>query len=376
MQKNQDGRPAGRPGEMNDVKLIHCADVHLDSSLGSHLSQEKARERNQEIKETFERMVDWAGEQGVTGILIAGDLFDTNRVTAYTADYLFDVMRSAPEIDFFLLRGNHDADLFLLDAGGTPENLKCFGDEWTTFRCGDAVITGAAVTERNAISLYDDLRLDPHDLNVVVMHGQIASSPGPDRICLPSLAGKNIDYLALGHYHSYRTERLDGRGEAVYSGCLEGRGFDECGEKGFVLITAENGLVRHSFVPFCRRKWEEIRVDVTGLVSFLSIRELVEKTAGETAPDSIVRIVLCGKTTPDSQIETDFLERKLNERFYHAEVLDETTLVAAEEDYSGDVSLKGTFIRLVLASDELSDEEKRKVIAAGIRALRGEEIVW
>ena len=47
---------------------------------------------------------------------------------------------------------------------------------------------------------------------------------------------KNIDYLALGHIHKYKQAELDQRGVYCYSGCLEGRGFDECGEKGFVLL--------------------------------------------------------------------------------------------------------------------------------------------
>ena len=49
----------------------------------------------------------------------------------------------------------------------------------------------------------------------------------------------NIDYLALGHIHSYKCHKLDKRGVYCYSGCLEGRGFDECGDKGFVLLETE-----------------------------------------------------------------------------------------------------------------------------------------
>ena len=45
-----------------------------------------------------------------------------------------------------------------------------------------------------------------------------------------------IDYLALGHVHSFRQEKLDEQGIWCYSGCLEGRGFDECGTKGYVML--------------------------------------------------------------------------------------------------------------------------------------------
>lgn len=52
---------------------------------------------------------------------------------------------------------------------------------------------------------------------------------------------------------------------------------------------------------------------------------------------------------------------------------DETRLAVEPERYRNDVSLKGEFIRQVLAS-ELSEHEKAAVIRAGVLALAGEEI--
>ena len=43
------------------------------------------------------------------------------------------------------------------------------------------------------------------------------------------------------------------------------------------------------------------------------------------------------------------------------------------EDYKNDISLKGEFIRLVLASDG-SEEDKAAIIRTGMQALMGEEI--
>ena len=44
-----------------------------------------------------------------------------------------------------------------------------------------------------------------------------------------------------------------------------------------------------------------------------------------------------------------------------------------KETYEHDISLKGEFIRLVMASDK-SPEEKEQIICCGIRALSGEEV--
>ena len=59
------------------MKLIHCADLHLDSPMESNLSSEQARERKNEILSTFAKIVRLADEGGVSAILISGDLFDT-----------------------------------------------------------------------------------------------------------------------------------------------------------------------------------------------------------------------------------------------------------------------------------------------------------
>ena len=50
------------------MKLIHCADLHLDSRMESGLPPEKARERRMELLHTFTKMVDMAAEDGVEDV--------------------------------------------------------------------------------------------------------------------------------------------------------------------------------------------------------------------------------------------------------------------------------------------------------------------
>ena len=50
------------------MKIIHTADLHLFSPMTANLSFDKAKIRNRELFETFERMVDFAKENGV-GVL-------------------------------------------------------------------------------------------------------------------------------------------------------------------------------------------------------------------------------------------------------------------------------------------------------------------
>ena len=105
------------------MKVIHCSDIHLDSRLEGVNSQE----RNNELLNTFNKMVDYAASNGVRAIIIAGDLFDTQTPNSKTKKFLSDLISQTPKIDFLYLKGNHDGyDIF--DAVDMPPNFKPFFD--------------------------------------------------------------------------------------------------------------------------------------------------------------------------------------------------------------------------------------------------------
>ena len=91
------------------MKLIHCADLHLDSPMESNLTAAKARERKNEILSTFSDLVDLADRGGADAILIAGDLFDSTRTSRKTERYVLDLISSHPDLFFFYLAGNPTA---------------------------------------------------------------------------------------------------------------------------------------------------------------------------------------------------------------------------------------------------------------------------
>ena len=63
----------------------------------------------------------------------------------------------------------------------------------------------------------------------------------------------------------------------------------------------------------------------------------------------------------------------LESRYYFVKIKDESRLEIAKEDYEHDISLKGEFIRMVLASNK-TEEEKERIIRFGIQALLGQEV--
>lgn len=355
------------------MKFIHCSDIHLDSRLESNLSYQQAQERNVELCGTFSRLISYAREQGVTAVLIAGDLFDGTRVRSATLSLVLDLIAQAPEVDFLYLRGNHDEAGGLLSGYVLPENLKLFPDRWSYHRYGHVTVAGAELTRENCTSLYGTLSLEKESINIVMLHGQESSQAGEELVSLPGLKGKHIHYLALGHIHSYREAPLDHSGRWCYSGCLEGRGFDECGEKGFVLLDVTEDRVRSEFIPFAKRTLHEIPVDITGLQTIGELRSALLSASRDIPKKDLVKFVLQGTYTLETQKDLAYLSAFLKDAFYFSKIKDESTLHMDKASYEHDASLKGEFIRKVMASG-FSQEDKERIISAGLLALSGEEV--
>ena len=360
------------------MKIIHCADLHLDSKMETNLSKEKAKERKNEILITFERMVEYARENDIKIIIIAGDMFDKSQITQKAKKIVKNAIFSNPEIDFIYLKGNHDEAGFIDEGETLPQNLKMFNNRiWTTYEYGSIAITGIEFGNQTNYEIYNSLMLEKNKLNIVVLHGQETEANSKDKaeiINLKQLRNKNIDYLALGHIHTYKQEKLDNRGIYCYSGCLEGRGFDECGEKGFVLLNIEDNKINSEFIPFATRTLFEINVDLTGLVQNTDIEDKITEAIKNIPETSLVKIILTGKTEIGEDKDIDYLTKKFETKFYYLKIQDKQTRKIDYMKYQNDISLKGEFIRLVLKQNDISNEEKSKIISTGIKALSGEEI--
>lgn len=351
------------------MKLIHCADLHLDSPMESNLPSSKARERKNEILSTFSKLVSLADENGASAILIVGDLFDSSRASRKTQNYVLDLIAEHENLYFFYLAGNHDGGSELFSGAELPENLKLFGSDWTTYDFGDVIIAGSESPDPELLSL------SPDRLNIVLLHGQARDGGTADADTIPfrRYRDKHIDYMALGHLHAYREAKLDERGIACYSGCLEGRGFDECGAKGYVLLEINNGKLSHTFIPMARRTLHEVEVDLTDLHTQRETEAKVLSSVAGIPQKDLVKVRLTGDRPADELLDISRIVGLLSDKFYFAKVKNEMHIKINPNDYLGDISLKGEFVRRVSESG-LSQAEKDKILACGFRALSGEEL--
>lgn len=353
------------------MKIIHTADIHLGSKMDSRFNKKISDERKAELRNTFRCLVEYAKEHSISVIMLCGDIFDSDRPFKKDKDFFYSIIKANPDIDFLYLKGNHDTNDILSEE--TPENLKLFSNQWTAYTYGNIVICGTEICPANVSSYYSSLVLEKDNLNIVMLHGQISDSVSGGNINLKKLKNKNIDYLALGHIHKPSQGSIDERGEYVYSGCLEGRGFDEPGEHGFILLEINEGKIIHSFIPFAQRRIKEIDVDVSESSSaynaYLKICDSIKFNKRD-----LYRINLIGEINFDVDRLADDVEKMLADICYFVSVKDKTSKKIDITQYAKDLSIKGEFIRTVYAQTNLSDEDKMTIINCGLKALDGKEI--
>jgi len=406
----------------------------LDSAFSSRFSKEEAEERRRNLLIAWNKLLQYGIERKVQAILISGDLFDSPVVSRSTMEIFLSSIRKNPEISFFYLRGNHDTKNTFRFRDDLPKNLFLFSKEGKKYRLKEKlVLLGQEFygterrnefpeepygTERRSEfpeesygtesllelpefpeepeELVEEELLSPssakdavqsiwnlkeEDCNILMLHGALREG-GPEvqneqGISLKQLSRYPIHYLALGHIHK-REEGKCGSLYYIYPGCLQGRGFDEEGEKGFYYLEIEEETkeIKAEFVPLKEGEFRIITLFLSEEDGTLDAEEKIReslKKEGAEAKDS-VRIILKGEKRAEEERNLRYLEKQLEEEYAYIEIKDETKLKLRKEEFIHEKGLKGEFLRMVCESESLSEEEKEKLMILGIGLLQGEEL--
>ena len=357
-------------------KFIHAADFHLDSAFGA-LSARQAAARRRESREALLRLANYVNRHDIALVLLAGDLFDSGSVFRETGEQLAQALGQM-DAKVFIAPGNHD----WYGAGSPwqtvewPENVHIFKEDFLTAaevpELGVTVHGAAFRGAERAEGFLTGFRA-PQDgrLHFGLLHGEV--DPADSRyapVRKSEIAESGLTYLALGHIHKRMEPQTFGTTLCAWPGCIEGHGFDELGEKGFYEGTVDNeGRIDLTFVPFARRRYEILEVDVTGK----DPRAALEAALPQETAAHLYRILLTGETD-EGGVDAAVLTEALADRFYALEIRDRTRMAEdiwkrAEED-----SLRGLFLRELRAKWNAAetDEERDTVTAAarfGLAAL-------
>ena len=371
-------------------KIIHTADVHLDAPF-SLLDVQKAQMRKNELRETFASIVLLAKSEKADLVLIAGDLFDSGFVTKETMALLVSLFSSAPECRFVIAPGNHDYiwGRSPYKKEGFPQNVYIFDKEQISCfsfpEIGVDVYGYAFASEGYSENPFSGKpTLDRSRINILLAHADVGGRSKYCPIAVSDIAKSGFDYIALGHIHQGGKVNTAGTTYYAYSGCPEGRSFDECGAKGVIIadFSKNTGKLTATFTNkrTGKRRFEKINVDITGVTSqetlTARVKESIEKEG--YGLDVLLRVRLTGRISPEVTLRPEKLKAYALGVFY-LEVEDASVPLLGYEELKNDISIRGAFFRELLPLLESENEEERRTAADALRyglaALDGDDVV-
>ena len=218
--------------------------------------------------------------------------------------------------------------------------------------------------------------LDNTRINILCAHCEI-EGPGGGKYCSitkAELEAAGFDYAAVGHIQkgSPQVQKV-GRTYFAYPGCLEGRSFDEVGQKyalcGQIVKVRGFASVDLSQRAFTQRRFEILDVDVTSADDTAGIIAAVEAAMRDAhiTNDVSLRIVLRGRVSPSLIISEQFISANVKGVRY-AEVCDCTEPLFDYSSFEADPGIRGAFYRSMKPYLESGTEREKRIAAKALHA--------
>jgi DNA repair protein SbcD/Mre11 len=347
------------------LRILHLADIHLGmENYGRVDPATGLSSRLGDFLNTLDITLDWALDNDVHLVLIAGDIFKNRDPTPTVQREFAKRIRklSAAGMPTFILVGNHDVPNALQRAN-TVEIYSTLAVPMVTVaqkpgmhvvetKAGKVQIVALPWLSRSYLMSNSNFRnLTPDELNAAMIElvesfidhsvdnldpslptiltahasvqGAVFSTErdimlGQD-VVLPKsiIANPRFDYVAMGHIHKYQV-LSQGRPPIVYPGSLERIDFGEQNDKkGFVSVEIDDpgpdGLraVRHDFHEVAARRFLTIKVNADLDFPTEEVLRRIDENE-EIIKDAVVHLVI--ETTPEHlrDLRQDDIRRALN----------------------------------------------------------------
>ena len=348
------------------MKILHSADLHLDSPFGGRSPEQTAFLR-QKLLEIPEKIVARCKEENCDLILLAGDLFDG----PWTKES-FNALRFALEeaaVPVFISPGNHDFvshDSPYLSENW-PENVHIFKNpyiESVAIPELDCRVYGAGFRSMDCDALLEDFHITGEETyHIAVLHGDPTQTDSPYcPVTKQQIADSGLDYLALGHIHNGGSLRA-GKTLCAWPGAPMGRGFDELGSRGVLIATVDN-KVTSTYSALDTIRFHDLESTPDGVADVLP----------PVGNDHFYRITLIGESPA---IDLSAMAKEFS-HFPNLELRDRTVPLKDIWGTADEDTLEGVYFGLLKDALDGADEDTARAITLAARLSRqildGEEV--
>ncbi len=370
---------------MEDIIFVHAADFHLDAPFrGGRAGYGSLR--RQDVRRSFEAMVDLTLSEEADLLLICGDLFEEESVTRDTLSFVLRELDRLRDVQVLLLPGNHDPltaqswyhviqwpeNVHLLapdrNKGGWPAIV-----ELPELRVSVAGF-GFSAVRQDAPDLNCLPAAKPNWYNLLLIHGspdvpETATAYNP--VQTAGLRRTGYDYVAMGHYH--RPDIAEGHPVIAMPGSPEPMGFDETGPHGVLLGSFKQGergteaQVRQ--VPLAVRTFVDRELDVTMTLDADQMKMALAGCLQDCSPERHlprVRLVGAPMEPPDVAALSDWFD----DSWLLFRLVDETRPPLDWVEGLTPDSLSGVFVRNLKRRIEAAENAGDTVLAAKLYGAR------
>ncbi len=333
------------------MKILHSADWHMDSAFSGRTEAQSVYLR-QELLKIPRKIADLCRSENCDLLLLAGDLFD-GAYTKESYQAVYDALKEV-RIPVFIAPGNHDFcqpnSPYIRE--NWPENVHIFTHtavESQSLPELDCRVYGAGYTAMDCPALLEDFRAKgPEKWQIGVFHADPAASGSPYcPVTAQQVHISGLQYLALGHIHKGGSFR-SGNTLCAWPGCPMGRGFDEPGQKGVILVTLED-QVGARFMPLDTPRFFDETLDV-GEDPSAALGAMLPAAA----TNDIYRVTLTGYC---GGVETQAL-RKAFAHIPNLELRDRTVPETDIWSHMDQDSLEGMYFRILHEAMDNTDSQR------------------
>ncbi|MEG1460898.1 MAG: DNA repair exonuclease [Oscillospiraceae bacterium] len=360
---------------MTNFKLLHAADLHLDSPFEA-LSPEAGEARRSAQRRLLFRLAELTEERGASALLLCGDVFDSDKIALETERDFCRALGALP-CPVLVAPGNHDPFFpgSVWDRMKMPPNVHVF--KTTEIQCLElpgipARFFGAGFQNSFCPPLlrgFSPQKKQEGLWDIMLLHGDVCPGKSDYNPISPGdISACGMDYLALGHIHTRDIQKSAQGVCYAYPGCGEGRGFDELGEMGALLVGFSETGISTEFIPLGGARYEIISLDLSDsepLEAALLATEQLSK-------NDYCRLILSGECLELPNIQA--LRSSLEGRFAELQIRDNTRQKRDIWELAGQDTLSGVFLKKLgnLLENAQTDNERKKLelaAAYGIAAI-------
>lgn len=360
------------------IRILHTADLHLGAEYKSFHT--RSEDLQQEAFSAFEKLINYTIDpvNGIDILIIAGDLFDDHQpdlsVVEKVKEQLLKVVKK--ERRLYILPGNHDSYSYknsIYRTAGFPGTLISSPD----FELVDEIrIKNAAVYIYSGLyeinnpekRILNNFKIIPKPgIHIGILHGtlDLKEIMVPER-ALPfsfkEFKDSGLNYLALGHFHTFKEKESDNEHKLAYPGSFIPRSIDEYGDKYSLIVEIkQKGFVQIDKLQFSKVKVEKKVIDLIK-IEISDAQDLIDLLKRSKDTDLILDLYLEGVL--DFSINEEELKKMMEDYFYYIKInnnikyIDSSIITQLEKEET----IRGLFFKKMIEKSAIISDKKKSII--------------